>query len=235
MSTDPRATYLVTATAIPLTSDANPNVAYYTGNSAAWGQHGSAAVSPNSSISSPTNTSSSVYQTSPPTPSLAGSDYGYGNSPPSSAASTPASLSAPVNDSGDDQPFIVTPEFEATVNARYNEAVLSGAMQASMTPAIHSAVPLALSSPPYTQNIPAPVRQEQYYPTLSPAQPQHHTMSPQDAGYAAYPIAGHPSGHLSAGPGAQVNASWPQYDYAGNGYMAPVSGYAAPQEQWYPA
>ena len=38
-------------------------------------------------------------------------------------------------DEGEDQPFVVTPEYEALANARFEEAIRSGAMQASMTPA----------------------------------------------------------------------------------------------------
>ncbi|EJF61907.1 hypothetical protein DICSQDRAFT_161239 [Dichomitus squalens LYAD-421 SS1] len=231
--TDHRPVYLMTASAVPMTSDPHPSAAYYASNASAWSQHGS-AVSSSSPISSPTHALSPVYQTSPPTPSLVGSDYAYSNSPPSSAASTPASLCAPANDSGDDQPFIVTPEYEATVNARFDEAVRSGAMQASMTPAIHSAVP-SLSSPSYAPSIPAPVHQEQFYPALSQTQP-HQAMSHQgETGYPMYSVAGHQSDYLSSGTAAQANAAWIQYDYAGNAYMAPVSGYSPPQGHWYPA
>ncbi|KAH9917485.1 uncharacterized protein B0H18DRAFT_1034332 [Fomitopsis serialis] len=55
------------------------------------------------------------------------------------------SLTAPESsaESSEDQPFIVTPEYEAFVAARFEEAVRSGAMQASMT----SNVPGTLSAP----------------------------------------------------------------------------------------
>lgn len=74
----------------------------------------------------------------------------YNMMPSASQASSPLpspSLTAPESsaESAEDQPFIVTPEYEAFVAARFEEAVRSGEMQAaSMT----SNVPGALSAPP---------------------------------------------------------------------------------------
>jgi hypothetical protein len=45
-----------------------------------------------------------------------------------------ASISAGGADDTENQPFVVTPEYEALANARFAAAVRSGAMQASMTP-----------------------------------------------------------------------------------------------------
>ncbi|KAI1793661.1 hypothetical protein LXA43DRAFT_1121806 [Ganoderma leucocontextum] len=259
-ASDPRAAYMVvtqSAMPVPVTSDANPNTAYYINNATTWSQHpGSVAMSmspnSNSSIPSPTHTGSSSYSdasrsfqpTSPPTPSLAGSDYaGYGSSPPSSSSTSSLPAAPPQSDSqnSDDQPFVVTPEYEAIVNAHFEEAIRSGAMQASMTPAIHSAV-----SPPY---VPAPSAQEQqqYYPALSPAPthpPQPHGALSQDGGYPAYHVAGYPGsdyplslpapGHgAHAQVGGGVWAAHYGHGYPGAGYMGPV--YAPSQGHWYPA
>ena len=66
---------------------------------------------------------------------MSGSEYSYGSSPPSSTATTPPSISAPVGESVEDQPFVVPPEYEAQVNASFQEAVMSGEMQRNMTAA----------------------------------------------------------------------------------------------------
>lgn len=62
----------------------------------------------------------------------------YGVSPTASQSNTPLpspSVTAPIAqvDEGENQPFVVTPEYEAFANAQFEEAVRSGAMQASMT------------------------------------------------------------------------------------------------------
>ncbi|PSR74541.1 hypothetical protein PHLCEN_2v9718 [Hermanssonia centrifuga] len=76
---------------------------------------------------------------------FAPAQHDYGVSPTSSHHShngTPLpspSLTSPVGpavDEGEDQPFVITPEYEAFANAQFAEAVRSGAMQASMTPGV---------------------------------------------------------------------------------------------------
>lgn len=46
----------------------------------------------------------------------------------------------PATDDGENQPFLITAEYEALANAEFEEAVRSGAMQASMTPTVLSPV-----------------------------------------------------------------------------------------------
>ncbi|OSX62724.1 hypothetical protein POSPLADRAFT_1065866 [Postia placenta MAD-698-R-SB12] len=78
--------------------------------------------------------------------SLPRGSVSYDNTPLGSQTSTPLpspSLTAPGSptNSFEDQPFIVTPEYEAFVAARFEEVLRSGAIQASMTPEMSAAVP----------------------------------------------------------------------------------------------
>lgn len=68
----------------------------------------------------------------------------YGGSQTSSPQPSP-SMIAPVAapDDGENQPFVVTPEYEAFANAQFEHAMRSGAMHASMTPG----APVAAASP----------------------------------------------------------------------------------------
>lgn len=69
----------------------------------------------------------------------------YGGSQTSSPQPSP-SMTAPVAapDDAENQPFVVTPEYEAFANAQFEHALRSGAMHASMTPG----APVATGSPP---------------------------------------------------------------------------------------
>ena len=277
-ASDPRAAYMVvTQSAMPVPSDNNPN-AYYLHNmnsAPTWSPHpGSVGMSmsmpvPMTMTMSPPSTSSlpspstshppmsSAYgdasrpfQPTPP-PSLAGSDYATysldGSSPPSSLSSSASSL--PAQADGDDQPFVVTPEYEAIVNAHFEEAIRSGAMQASMTPAIHSAVPAfsQSSAASASASAPAPAPAAAPAPHYAPSVQDHHQQQQQqqqqqqyylaqrqDGGYAAYQMAAHPQDAQVGGGGWAPQAHVP-YGHPGPGYMAPVAGYAPPQGHWYPA
>ncbi|KAI0698998.1 hypothetical protein BC835DRAFT_611654 [Cytidiella melzeri] len=55
-------------------------------------------------------------------------------------SSSPPTGSGPSSDDLENQPFVVTPEYEALANAEFEHAVRSGAMQASMTPTVMSPV-----------------------------------------------------------------------------------------------
>ncbi|KAI0700243.1 hypothetical protein C8T65DRAFT_709711 [Cerioporus squamosus] len=228
-ATDPRSAY-------PMSSLASspPGAGYYPDNVQSWQQQqASVTTSPISSAPSPIHTVSSSmsdasrFRTSPPTPQLVGSDYTNGSSPPSSTAATPLSLTAPMSESGEDQPFIVSAEYEAMVNARFDEAVRSGAMHASMTPAVRSGVPVS-STPPaqtYTPSF-APVQEQPFYPTFSPAMHQH-MMSTQDNGYPIY----HPVVHAVGDYHDPGNGGW---DYpAAESYMPTMQEYTQVNGQWY--
>jgi hypothetical protein len=58
--------------------------------------------------------------------------------------SSPSAGPSPGNDDSENQPFVITPEYEAIANAEFEEAVRSGAMHGSMTPAVTS--PVVMSS-----------------------------------------------------------------------------------------
>ncbi|EKM51035.1 uncharacterized protein PHACADRAFT_212936 [Phanerochaete carnosa HHB-10118-sp] len=104
--------------------------------------------------SSPTYQSSIAHEVSHASMYASGAYYGaypYAISPPNSDHSNPSPpLPSPVVTTGgahdpENQPFIVTPEYEALANARFADAVLSGAMHANMTP---SALSPGATSPP---------------------------------------------------------------------------------------
>ncbi|KAI0354510.1 hypothetical protein OH77DRAFT_506346 [Trametes cingulata] len=197
-----------------------------------WSQQGSVGASPASPVSapSPSHTSTSGFSDA----SRQYSDYTYGSSPPSSAAATPLSMTAPAGaaENAEDQPFIITPEIVAKSDADMEEVVRSGALQASMTPALCSVVQTmqpALSSPMYVPSEPMSPDQL-YYPAAMPP-PHGHPGPVQDApaGYHVYPS----EVHMSAEHGVpQADASW-QYG-APQGYMPPIPDYVPPQGHWYP-
>ncbi|KZT01999.1 uncharacterized protein LAESUDRAFT_445158 [Laetiporus sulphureus 93-53] len=108
----------------------------------------------------------------------------YDSTPMVSQTSTPlpsptATASTTPSDSVEDQPFIVTPEYEALVAARFAEAVRSGAMQASMTSSLSNA--LAFQQVPKTNHL-----QPDSY--VSAHLPQQQATSPpiSPAGYTPY-------------------------------------------------
>ncbi|KAI0084513.1 hypothetical protein BDY19DRAFT_524777 [Irpex rosettiformis] len=55
-------------------------------------------------------------------------------------SSSPPGVSAQSSDDAENQPFVITPEYEALANAEFEQAVRSGAMQASMSPTTMSPV-----------------------------------------------------------------------------------------------
>ena len=236
-TTDPRSAYPMPS----LTASTSPPAGgYYPNAVQSWQQQQASAVtspvsaapSPTHTVSSSTMSDASRYRTSPPTPQLVGSDYTNGSSPPSSTAATPLSLSAPMEaDSTEDQPFVVSAEYEAMVNARFEEAVRSGAMHASMTPASRGAVP-ASSAPPapaYTSSLIAPVHEQPFYPTLSTAMPPHGMMFTQDSSYGSYQtihaVAEYPD------VGDHANGAW-EYP-VGDSYMPTMPEYAHANGHWY--
>ncbi|RDX42243.1 hypothetical protein OH76DRAFT_1363119 [Lentinus brumalis] len=228
-TTDPRSAY-----SMPSLASSPLGAGYYPDNVQSWQQQQQAAVatSPVSGAPSPTHTMSSVgsdasrFRTSPPTPQLVGSDYTNGSSPPSSTAATPLSLTAPMSENGEDQPFIVSAEYEAMVNAHFDEAVRSGAMNASMTPAGRSGVQASSTPPAYTPTF-APVQEHAYYPTVSQAAMHQHMMSAHDNGYPVYHNVVHAGGEYHD-PG---NGAW---DYsAADSYMPTMQEYTQVNGQWY--
>ncbi|RPD55277.1 hypothetical protein L226DRAFT_526184 [Lentinus tigrinus ALCF2SS1-7] len=238
-ATDPRSAYPMPSLAA---STPPPGAGYYANAVQSWQQQQasvvtspvSAAPSPTHAVSSSTMSDGSRFRTSPPTPQLVGSDYTNGSSPPSSTAATPLSLSAPMGaDSTEDQPFVVTPEYEAMVNARFDEAVRSGAMHASMTPAIRSAVPVSMSSAPpapaYTSSLVAPVQEQSFYSGYSSAMPHAGMMDMHDTGYATYQSV-HDMGEYPDS-GDPANGVW-EYPVA-ESYMPTMQEYTHAQGQWY--
>ncbi|KAI0367067.1 hypothetical protein BV20DRAFT_1090972 [Pilatotrama ljubarskyi] len=229
--TDPHAPYPTSPPQDPQGA-ASPTYYYSRAPAAApqWSQHGSVGPSPASPVSapSPSHTSTSGYSDA----SRQYSDYTYGSSPPSSAAATPLSMTAPAGaaENAEDQPFIITPEIVAKSDADMEEVVRSGALQASMTPALCSVVQTmqpAMSSPMYAPSEPmAP--DQLYYPALSSS--QGHQIPAQDpAGYPVYQSDVHMGVELS---GSQADAGW---QYGGTqGYMPPIPDYVPTQGHWYP-
>ncbi|KAI0824403.1 hypothetical protein BC628DRAFT_1322673 [Trametes gibbosa] len=195
-----------------------------------WSQQGSVGASPTSSASapSPSHTSASGFSDT----SRQYSDFTYGSSPPSSAAATPLSMSAPVRlpENSEDQPFIITPEIVAKSDADMAEVLRSGALQASMTPASCGVVQTmqpAMNSTIYAQHEPmSPDRL--YYPSMSP--PQSHSLPAQENGYAAYANGMHIGGEIS---GAHADDGQWQYGGGSGGYMTPIPDYIPSQGQWY--
>ena len=120
-------------------------------------------------------------------------------SPSMTAAAAAASVGhVAVHNAPDDvenQPFVVTPEYEAMANARFEAAVRSGAMQASMTPTMLSpspAGPIAGGSAGYFAHAPDPLvapphQTRQTHQTHQ----QHQAASMQQGEYPAYAHAPH--------------------------------------------
>ncbi|OBZ72914.1 hypothetical protein A0H81_06753 [Grifola frondosa] len=155
----------------------------------------------------------------------------YSNSPMSSQSATPLpspGLAAPASSGGgdaEDQPFVVTPEYEAFVNAQFEEAIRSGAMQASMTvtSALHSPIS---GLPSYAADM--PLQQEQFVTGSSPLAQE--PFGAEQEGYPFYP----PYVAIATGPVAQNGGeSWQGgADYAHAHNAAADYG---PQPGWYPA
>lgn len=218
---EPRRSY--TMASDPM-SGSQHNAGYYA-CSTPWPHQASAAASPAASAPSPTHTLSS---TLPPTPQLVSSEYSYGSSPPSSTATTPASLSAPMgeNENGEDQPFVVPPEYEAQVNASFQESLRTGEMQANMTLRAPATTASTLANQTFAQTHPA----DQQYFDSSHTHAQH-VMSHQDTGYPVYYSSAYSNGEYTV-VGAQEGGEW-QY-HVGDTYMATQAEYASAQgQQWY--
>ncbi|KAI8977758.1 hypothetical protein BD414DRAFT_445776 [Trametes punicea] len=197
-----------------------------------WYQQGPASNLPPSPTAapSPSHTSASSYSDAP----RHLSDYTYGSSPPSSSSTSPPLVNAAARaptDNPEDQPFIITPELLANADAQMEEALRSGALQASMTPALCSAVqpiPSTMSSPTF---LPAEsMRQDpMYYPSMPSAQGEP-LSPPPDVGYPMY--------QDDVGLGAKLamppsDGGW-QYSM-GQAYMAPIPDYVEQQGHWYPS
>ena len=235
LGADGRVAYSVAS--LPVSSSP-PNAMYYSSGTT-WVQQAAVAPSPISSAPSPTHTVSSTstvsdasrLRTSPPTPQLmSGSEYSYGSSPPSSTATTPPSISAPVGESLEDQPFVVPPEYEAQVNASFQEAVMSGEIQRNMTAATgYSSATPTMSTPSYTPTIAAHVRHDQtYYP---PPTPPPHVMAAQETAYPMYQPAGYSNGEYVIGTNGSAHGVW-QYP-TGETYMSAQPEYNHAHGQWY--
>ncbi|OCH90400.1 hypothetical protein OBBRIDRAFT_887749 [Obba rivulosa] len=125
----------------------------------------------------------------PPPRQYAYAGVPYGASPISSASATslpsPALGAPPATEPGtsaEDAPFVITPEYEALANARFEEAVRSGALQASMTvastlPSGSPALP-AVADPLPRLEAYAPMAQYPQYPQY-PSPPSMQTTREQ--------------------------------------------------------
>lgn len=157
--------------------------------------------------------------------SLPRGSVSYDNTPLGSQTSTPLpspSLTAPGSptNSFEDQPFIVTPEYEAFVAARFEEVLRSGAIQASMTPEMSAAVP---GQPSYEAA--SPTAQEHGF-SYSLQQPMHQGLNYPEAGYVS-----HQHDELTLG----FQNSGPHWD-GGQSYVQQVPEYGALHAgQWYPS
>lgn len=151
---------------------------------------------------------------------MARGSHSYNSTPLSSQTTSPLpspSLTAPAspNDDAGDQPFIVTPEYEAFVAARFEEAVRSGAMQASMTSSLSDAV----SAPqPYKTSPPMP-----HYVSYSLQQSMESVPNYPEAGYLSQQH-------------DQLTSQFQHRGYqwnSGQGYTDDTSRYGAlPVEDW---
>lgn len=207
------------------------------GGTPQWSQQGSVGASPASSASapSPSHTSASGFSDT----SRQYSDFGYGSSPPTSAAVTPISVTAPATarmaDNSEDQPFIITPEIVAKSDADMEEVLRSGALQANMTPGMCGGVGVQQQypSPMFASSESLSSPDQYYYPAL--ASPQSHAVHQQDGGYPVYHHQHHPHDvvHMNAELSHADGGQW-QYGGGQNGYMPPVQDYI-PNGHWYPS
>ncbi|KAI0631385.1 hypothetical protein C8Q77DRAFT_1218892 [Trametes polyzona] len=217
------------------------------GGAPQWSQQqGSVGASPASSASapSPSHTSASGFSD---TSRAYGSDFAYGSSPPSSAAVTPLSLAAPARlpENAEDQPFIITAEIVAKSDADMAEVVRSGALQASMSPALCGAMQPAMAvapaprppmyAPPPPPEPPSPDHHHLYYSALgAAAQVQGHSVHAQEHAYHVYQPEDVHMGTEYAVPHADDG----QWQYGGGvhaGYVSHVPEYIPPQGHWYPS
>jgi len=149
----------------------------------------------------------------------------YSSTPLGSQTSSPLpspSLTAPASptDNTENQPFIVTPEYEAFVAARFEEAVRSGEMQASMTSDFAEGV-----SSPQSYKTSPPNPQGEYDLYALPQSTQHSSVS-QEAGYLY-----EQRGDMSS----QFASTTKEWDDMRN-YMYDTTEYgASPSGSWFPS
>lgn len=162
----------------------------------------------------------------------------YGVSPTTSQTSTPLpspSITAPVGrvDEGEDQPFIVTPEYEAFANARFEEAIRSGAMQASMTPAALSpGLTRGLSSGPSNEYFPGQVVSQADH-VIAPASGLQQTAILSQQNYA-YTGGQHQQQHNGHGhPIYQQSPTGTTMATPGSAQYYPTAGTPPPGSNWY--
>lgn len=149
-------------------------------------------------------------------------------SPAAAAAAGPGSMGH-TGDDLENQPFLVSEEYEALANARFEEAVRSGAMQASMTPNVLSPVsasPIATSAGYFAA---APTSD----PMMAAAPLQHHqqqqqapTNIPQNEYTYAQQHLGHDVIHYQLAPGAVP-------DEQAHYYQPPSGADPSSHSQWY--
>lgn len=102
---------------------------------------------------------------------------------PSVTATTPPGAHHAGPDDPENQPFFVTPEYEALANARFEAAVRSGAVQANMTPNVLSPVAASPVAGPGAGYFAMPHAPD---PMAHGAALQHAaTLSPAEYAYAA--------------------------------------------------
>lgn len=184
---------------------------------------------PMSSTPSPTTLTSSAYSRGPwRSPNLPSQHHVHPvQSPPiqynpqprpvfQSPLTSPAASSEDPNDP-ENQPFVITPEYEALANAQFEAAVRSGAMQASMTATTLSplaASPLSTTNSDYFVGSPTPsgsrLHSSLTHQLSEVTQPQPQLAYPYTASYSNY----HPSQpvpNIPEGSSHQPHRSYPWY------------------------
>ncbi|KAH9940021.1 uncharacterized protein BXZ73DRAFT_43279, partial [Epithele typhae] len=115
-----------------------PVQAYPGVTSPAWMRNGNVQAQVQAQAQ-PMSAASPTHARFQPSPTASGLSASSPRSSSASAAAAVAAAAAAAAAEAEDQPFLVSPEYVADVQARFMESVRSGEMQASMTPAIHAA------------------------------------------------------------------------------------------------
>ncbi|KAH9856311.1 hypothetical protein C2E23DRAFT_944275 [Lenzites betulinus] len=198
-----------------------------------WSQHGSVSTSSTSSASASAPSPSHISAYGFSDTSRQNNDFAHGSSPPSGTAATSLSMISPVRlpENSDDQPFIITPEIVAKSDADMAEVLRSGALQASITPALCGVVQTML---PSMNNFMC--AQEQplsldnlYYPSMSSPQ-GHRLRAPEEIGCLLYANGIHLDGEFAGGhaDGGQL-----QHGRNSGRYTTAIPDYLSPRGQWY--
>ncbi|CAL1702498.1 unnamed protein product [Somion occarium] len=163
----------------------------------------------------------------------------------------------PTTEDPSDQPFIITPEYEARANAQFEEAVRSGAMEASMTsatlsssPSAGSPHPLGYSQAPSSGYFPDPGSHGSAFPSaihspmgmMTQQQQQMQMQMPVSQGYYHYDAQGAPYvhqddpgsvGHEDPTRGSSSSHSGPTSSHHLHHHAPSQSGYDSSADRWY--